>query len=816
MTIAGAGIANSAISFAKIQDSSTDTLMGRDAAGTGVVTEIGVQGGILFTNTDFIEIAAFTGDVTKPQGGTVLTIATAAVTNTKFRDSAGFTVVGKQNTGTGDVADIGPAADFEVLRRNGTDIGWALIATTNIADNAVDFTKMLNLSADVLIGRGNGGGGGDPESITLGTNLSMSGTVLNSTGGGAAALNDLTDVTLTSPATDSILIKTAGDYIDGLIVTNSVTNNAISYSKWQQLAGFSIAAKADTGTGDASDLTAGTNSVLGRVAGDLAFAAIVNAQITTGTIATDKLADVSSDILLGRGTAASGPVEEITIGASLNLDALNLERAAISGDVVVPLDSNTATIQPDSVSFDKMLDATAASRLIGRGSAGGAGTFEEITIDDSMAMNGTALERAALTGDVTAAQGGNATTIAAGVVTLTKIADAAANDRLLGSNNTGSGNPYIELILGTNLSITGSTLNAAGAAGALNDLSDVTLTSPATDSILIKTAGDYIDGLIVTNSVTDAAITLSKISDAAANERLLGSGAAGLGNPYTELTIGSSLSFAGTELAVTDPSSSGLDDYVMVETGATGAVIADHTDRTIAGNARGDNAVDLQTNRGAGVEVAAGADSVIGGGLLNTIAVAADRSTIAGGDNNTCNSILGFVGGGQGNNITGNVSVICGVDNLTINGPSYASFMGGGNANLIQSTNSFNVVVGGFDNDIDTNNHSHATIGGGEANSGERDHTTIPGGSNATARRFGEMAYGGASAADAQKVANVATVLTSDATQTIMGYTSTNATWASTTLDAATIPFPSSDTFMLAFEGYVIGMGAKLSDDAAA
>lgn len=55
-----------------------------------------------------------------------------------------------------------------------------------IDNDVVTYAKMQNVSAaDRLLGRGNGGGAGDVQEITLGTNLSLAGTVLNATGGGA-------------------------------------------------------------------------------------------------------------------------------------------------------------------------------------------------------------------------------------------------------------------------------------------------------------------------------------------------------------------------------------------------------------------------------------------------------------------------------------------------------------------------------------------------------------------------------------------------------------------------------------------------------
>lgn len=76
-----------------------------------------------------------------------------------------------------------------------------------------------------------------------------------------------------------------------------------------------------------------------------------------------------------------------------------------------------------------------------------------------------------LSGDVTTT-GTLATTIANNAVTtakilnanvtLAKIANAAANSKLLGSGASGSGSAYAELTLGSNLSMSGTTLNAAG------------------------------------------------------------------------------------------------------------------------------------------------------------------------------------------------------------------------------------------------------------------------------------------------------------------------------------------------------------------
>lgn len=70
-------------------------------------------------------ITALTGDVTATGPGSVAaTIADDAVTDAKFRESAGLSVVGRSANSTGNVADITAANDGEVLRRSGTSIGF--------------------------------------------------------------------------------------------------------------------------------------------------------------------------------------------------------------------------------------------------------------------------------------------------------------------------------------------------------------------------------------------------------------------------------------------------------------------------------------------------------------------------------------------------------------------------------------------------------------------------------------------------------------------------------------------------------------------
>lgn len=100
-------------------------------------------------------------------------------------------------------------------------------------------------------------------------------------------------------------------------------------------------------------------------------------------------------------------------------------------------------------------------------------------------------------------------------VTLAKIANAAANSKLLGAGASGSGSAYAEITLGTNLSMSGTTLNATGGGGGSGD---VVGPSSATDS-----AFALFDGT-TGKLIKDSAKTLTSKSDANINSASVSSG----------------------------------------------------------------------------------------------------------------------------------------------------------------------------------------------------------------------------------------------------------------------------------------------------
>jgi len=163
------------------------------------------------------------------------------------------------------------------------------------------------------------------------------------------------------------------------------------------------------------------------------------------------------------------------------------------GDITVSSSGAVWTVDNDVVTFVKMQNV-ATDRLVGRDTAS-SGDPEELTVSGGIEFTGSGgIQRSALTGDVTASAGSNATTIANDAVTYAKIQNVSATDKLLGRSTAGAGD--IEEITCT--AAGRALIDDANATAQLATLgAEASLGNPSTSGYILQSTGAGVRSWVV-------------------------------------------------------------------------------------------------------------------------------------------------------------------------------------------------------------------------------------------------------------------------------------------------------------------------------
>jgi hypothetical protein len=337
--------------------------------------------------------------------------------------------------------------DWNIFNSKGNGTVTNVTATSLITSSggvAPDIST--SMATNRLLGRGTAGVG-IFEEIILGTNLSLTGTTLNASGGGGGTV---TGVTATLP------ISSSGGATPDISITQSsaITNGYLSSIDWNTFN--------NKGSGTVTSV-----ATAGLISGGPIS--------TTGTITTL----MATNRLVGRGTALSGVMEEIILGTNLSLTGTTLN-ATNSGGTVTGV---TATL-PISSSGGATPDISITQS--GAITDGYLSSIDWNTFDSK--GNGT----------VTNVTATSLITSSGGVTP--DISTSIQTNKLVGRGTALTG-VFEEITLGTNLTLLGTTLNASGG-GTVTSVAALTLGTTGTN--LSSTVANGTTTPVITLNVPDS------------------------------------------------------------------------------------------------------------------------------------------------------------------------------------------------------------------------------------------------------------------------------------------------------------------------
>jgi hypothetical protein len=396
ITVSGSGatwaIDNSAVTLAKQADVASSTVFYRKSAGAGapevqtlstLKTDLGLTG----TNSGDQTIT-LTGNVTgSGTGSFAATIANDAVTYAKMQNvSATDRILGRQSAGAGDVEEI-----------TCTSAGRALL---DDADASAQRTTLglgtLATQSGTFSGTSSGTNTGDQSLFSTIAVAGQSNVVADTTSD-TLTLVAGTNVTITTDAsTDTITINSTGggggSLTDGdkgdITVSSSGTvwtidNDVVTYAKIQNVSATDrLLGRSTAGAGDVEEITC---TSAGRALLDDADASAQRTTLGLGTLATQS--GTFSGTSSGTNTGDQNLFSTIAVAGQSNVvadatsDTLTL---AAGGNVTITTNAGT-----DTVTVAALQNVT-TNRLLGRGAAG-TGAVEEIQLNGNLALSGTTL-----------------------------------------------------------------------------------------------------------------------------------------------------------------------------------------------------------------------------------------------------------------------------------------------------------------------------------------------------------------------------------------------------------------------------------------
>ena len=503
------------------------SVSGRIATFSGTTGKIIQDGGVLVADLAALSGATFTGGVaattlTANAGDILLNRAgDAADAIVDIRSDTGFGRYLQFRTGTSQRWQAGVGATAETGSNAGANL---YVAAYSDAGAFLGFALNIARASRIV---------DFPVSPTVPTPTAGDNTTkVASTAFVATALGSYT------PSTSLAAVATSGSASDlgtGTLPIARIADGAVTNAKLAQVTGPVLKGRVTATLGDLADLTpTQTTAML-----DVFTSALKGLAPASGGGSTNFLrADGAWAAPPGGGGGLADAYAAITDGTTpaTASGSTTFKLRSADGSLSIVTQNNDAThgdnaniqIPAGAITLAKMANMN-TDRLLGRDTAG-SGAPEEISLDATLEWTGSAsIRRAALTGDVTATAGSNATTIAAAAVTNAKMANMATQT-IKGRTTAGSGAP--EDLTATQataiLDVFTSTLKglAPSSGGGTTTFlrADGTWAAPAGGGDVVGPAGAVGDNIAVFNSTTGKLIKDggAAISSLATNAALAG------------------------------------------------------------------------------------------------------------------------------------------------------------------------------------------------------------------------------------------------------------------------------------------------------
>ncbi len=282
------------------------------------------------------------GDVTSVGDGAT-TIANNAVTTAKMADIATNSVIGRVTASTGD-PEVLTTTQLTTLVNNFTST-----LKGSVPASGGGTSNYLRADGTWATPPGGGGGGGDMYIATYDpTGKSANAFSMdNMVEGTSTKIMTATERTKLSGIATNANNYTHPNHTGDVTSTGdgatAIANNAVTYAKMQNAsAGYTIMAKATTGSGAYAELAAGTDGVLRRSgSGNLAFGTIDSTNISDAAVTMAKLANVATSTVIGRVAASTGVPKALSTAELTTL--VDTFTTSLKGAVPAATGGNTTT-----------------------------------------------------------------------------------------------------------------------------------------------------------------------------------------------------------------------------------------------------------------------------------------------------------------------------------------------------------------------------------------------------------------------------------------------------------------------------------------